>query len=89
LHFDDGNMFELLQLVRTTPAMQTVPFFCIKGVGSSLSPSIYKSIVIATEKMGADGFVDISDLSAKLGDEQAYTLVREALHQRLAEKRTT
>jgi hypothetical protein len=87
LHFDDGNMFELLQLVRSSPATKTAPFFCIKGVGGELSPSIFKSIVIATEKMGADGFVDISDLAARLGERQAYDVVREALHHLLDEKK--
>lgn len=80
LHFDDGNMFELLQFVKSDPKTRPIPFFCIKGTGSPLSPSIFKSIVIAVEKTGAESFVDVSDLAKTLGKENAYAVLKEALH---------
>jgi hypothetical protein len=39
--------------------------------------------VIATEALGASGFVDLSDLRAKLGDQQTYKLLRAALRELL------
>jgi hypothetical protein len=84
LHFDDGRMFEFLKYVKANPVTKSLPFFCVKGAGGPLSRAIYQSIVIATEALGASGFVDLSDLKSKLGDEQTYKILRDALRQLLA-----
>jgi hypothetical protein len=79
LHFDDGKMFDLLSYAKHYPDTQDIPFFCIKGAGGELTPAIFKAIVIATEKMGADGFIDISDLCGKIGAEATYAMLRNGL----------
>jgi hypothetical protein len=83
LHFDDGRMFDFLKHAKADAATRSIPFFCVKGAGGPLSRAIYQSIVIATEALGASGFVDLSDLRGKLGDQQTYKLLREALHELL------
>jgi hypothetical protein len=80
LHFDDGNMFPLLEHVRANPATSVTPFFCVKGAGGAMSPAIFKSVIIATERMGADGFVDVARLRGQLGDAHTYAVLREELH---------
>jgi hypothetical protein len=80
LHFDDGNMFELLRQLRFQSDTRRLPFFCVKGAGNALSPAILKSILIATEKMGADGFADLPNLQRQYGDELAFEILRDAVH---------
>jgi hypothetical protein len=84
LHFDDGRMFDFLKHAKAGAATASIPFFCVKGAGGPLSRAIYQGIVIATEALGATGFVDLSDLRNKLGDEQTYKVLRDALLQILS-----
>jgi CheY-like chemotaxis protein len=84
LHFDDGKMFEFLKYVKARPETRAIPFLCIKGAGGVLTPAIFQSILIATEQMGAQGFIDVAELKLKYGDEFAYSMLRQGLHQLLS-----
>lgn len=81
LHFADGRMFDFLKHAKSNEHTRSIPFYCLKGVDGPLSRAIYQSIVIATEALGATGFIDIADLSAKLGKQQTYGIIRAALRE--------
>lgn len=84
LHFDEGKMFDLLRHAKEDPRTRSIPFFCLKGSGGDLSPAILQSIRIATQAMGADGFLDISAWRNKYGDAHTYARLRKAIRVTLA-----
>lgn len=79
LHFDEGKLFALLEMLGTDDALRRVPVLCVKDAGNSLSPSIRKSITIATGKLGSRGFADLGELRAEHGEAHAHEKLRATL----------
>lgn len=84
LHFDDGRMFDYLRHVKSDPATAHIPFFCIAGSRTVLSPAILKSIAAATSSLGAQGFINLGRWQKQHGQAQAHVMLREATHRYLA-----
>lgn len=84
LHFDDGRLFALLELLAADERLRRLPVLCIKDAGGSLSPAIRKSISIATDKLGARGFTDLAELRAEHGEQHARACLRATVHRLLS-----
>jgi hypothetical protein len=85
VHFDDGRMFDLLRYVKADPRLRSIPFFGIVGAGRELSPAILGGIRTAAATLGAAGLVDLAGLKNRIGEPQAYELLRGELRERLSE----
>jgi CheY-like chemotaxis protein len=71
-HFDDCRMFDLLRLSKANPATRSVPFLCLRVVEGALDQTLYQSVDIASNALGAAAFIDLFDLKQKCGEAQAH-----------------
>lgn len=76
VHFDQGRMFELLQLVRSKPKLREVPFLLALGREVKYSPAILQGIESAAESLGATAFINMLELVSSIGKEGAYEDIR-------------
>jgi hypothetical protein len=81
-------MLDLLRYIKENPKTKLIPFFCIIGAGKSFSPAVLHGIKQAVLILGANGIVDLSELRKKLGDEQAYETLRQAIRKVLSHPAT-
>ncbi|GIZ50483.1 hypothetical protein [Noviherbaspirillum aridicola] len=81
LHFDEGKLFALLEMLNAAPLSPRPRILCIKDAGGPLSPAIRKSIAIAVARMGARGFTDLAELRAGHGEAQARRLFRDTVRE--------
>lgn len=81
LHFDEGKLFALLEMLNAAGLSATLPVLCVKDAGGRLSASIHKSIAIAVGRMGARGFADLGELRAEHGDARARDMLRRAVRE--------
>jgi hypothetical protein len=88
VRFDEGQMLDLLRYVKENPRTQSIPFFCIIGAGKSFSPRVLEGIKQAVLILGANRIVDLSELRKKLGDEQVYETLRQAIRKILSRPTT-
>jgi hypothetical protein len=70
VHFDDGRVFDLLRLAKSDPALAHIPFIPVLGALPANSCAMADSIRSATAMLGADGFIDLSRMSAKMGQQE-------------------
>ncbi len=82
-HFDDGRMFDLLRLVKGDPALAKIPFIPVLGKLPANSPAMARSIRNATTALGADGFLDLSRMSARMGQQQMLDKLRQMAREAL------
>jgi hypothetical protein len=83
-HFDDGRLFDLLRLVKSDPALARIPFIPVLDELPANSPAMAQSIRNATAALGADGFIDLSRMSARMGQEQMLDKLRQMARSALA-----
>lgn len=83
VHFDQGRMFDLLQLVRSIPELHDVPFLLALGREVKYSQAILQGIEAAAESLGATAFINILELVSCLGKEDAYEDIRRTVRRLL------
>jgi hypothetical protein len=84
VHFDEGRMFDLLRRVKGDPALSQVLFVPVLGALPANSSAMGDSIRSATATLGADGFIDLSRMSARLSQREVAEKLREMTRQALA-----
>lgn len=84
VHFDHGNMFELLRTAKTNQATQSVPFFLVLKENTSHSPAVIHGIRSAAELLGVDIFIDLSALSPDADIQIRYERVRQMARKALS-----
>ena len=62
VHFDDGRMFDLLQLVKADPQLSAIPFWGVLRDDGLLSSAITRGIRTAMKTMGANGLFNLSQI---------------------------
>lgn len=70
-HFDDGRMYDLLRWIKGQPGLNGVRFLAMRVREGELDDTMYESVKIATEALGADGFVDLFRWQVKYGPQAA------------------
>jgi PleD family two-component response regulator len=83
IHFDDSRMFDLLTQVRSRPALKSTPFIVYRDLESALDATLFKSMEVATNALGADGFVDLFLLKKKYGVREADAQFREFIFEHI------
>jgi hypothetical protein len=86
VHFDDGRMFDLLQLVKADPQLSAIPFWGVLRDEGLLSSAITRGIRTAMKTMGASGLFNLSQLAPGRDEDTAYRELRSALRQSLSNK---
>ncbi len=77
LHFDEGKMFDLLNLVKTRPSTKDIPFVCINALNTVLSDAVIRVVEVAASATGTHSFIEFSKWRKELGDEAAFAKMRE------------
>ncbi|WP_194725031.1 hypothetical protein [Noviherbaspirillum malthae] len=83
VHFDQGRMFDLLQLVRSNPKSYQVPFLLALGREVKYSPAILQGIETAAGSLGATAFINMLELVSSMGKENAYEDIRRTVRRLL------
>lgn len=83
VHFDQGRMFDLLQLVRSHPKLHEVPFLLALGREVKYSPAMLQGIETAAESLGATAFINMLELVLSMGKENAYEDIRRTVRRLL------
>jgi hypothetical protein len=84
VHFDHGNMFELLRAAKANQATRSVPFFLVLKENTSHSPAVVHGIRSAGELLGVDVFIDLSALSPDADIQVRYERVRQMAREALS-----
>ncbi|RZI42337.1 hypothetical protein EGT07_14085 [Herbaspirillum sp. HC18] len=79
VHFDDGNVFDLLRYARSHPRIADVPFIIVLGADSRYSPAIVQSIRSASRLLGVTAFADLNRLAEKVGRERVRDVLRQGI----------
>ncbi|HEV2608635.1 MAG TPA: hypothetical protein VGU61_00090 [Noviherbaspirillum sp.] len=77
LHFDEGRMFDLLNLVKTQEGTKDIPFVCINALNTALSDAVIRVVEVAANATGTHSFIEFSKWRKELGDEAACAKLRE------------
>lgn len=70
LRFDGGLIFELLQHARVTPATRAIPIYSVVKCQNIFSPAILVSIQLAGKTLGANGFINLFDVTNSDGPQR-------------------
>jgi hypothetical protein len=84
VHFDHGNMFELLRAAKANQATRSVPFFLVLKENTTHSPAVIHGIRSAGELLGVDLFIDLSALDPDADIQVRYEKVRQIAREALA-----
>jgi len=79
IHFGDAQLYDFLRYAKRNPETKDIPFVCMLGGEDGLSATLHQSIEIATQSLGAGGFINFGDLRANLGTEAALKKLRDTL----------
>jgi CheY-like chemotaxis protein len=79
LQFDSSRMFDLLRHAKSDRALQDIPFVAIKLGGGILSDESIRHVLKAASLLGANACINLPEWRVRLGDENAYLKLREAL----------
>jgi hypothetical protein len=71
VHFGESEMYDFLKYAKMHPIGRSIPFLCVYGSKNGLSPAIRRGIEIATNALGAEGFIDLTLWREQFGDEVA------------------
>jgi CheY-like chemotaxis protein len=62
--FDESRMFDLLELAKSNPRWQSIPFACARVRAQILhSPTALRAAALTCRELGAQAFLDIADYS--------------------------
>ena len=70
-HFDEGRMYDLLRLLKATPALERVPFMAVRCMEGELDDALYESVKIAVRALGGSAFVDLLRWQSRWGAAEA------------------
>ncbi|WP_334189304.1 hypothetical protein [Noviherbaspirillum sp.] len=76
LHFDEGRMFDLLNLVKSRQNTKDIPFICINTLNTVLSDAVIRVVEVAANATGTHGFIEFSKWRKELGDDAAFAKLR-------------
>jgi hypothetical protein len=71
VHFAESRMYDLLRIAKADAATREIPFVCFRDIDSALPLSLLEGLEIACSALGAVRFVDLHQLKAQPGVEQA------------------
>lgn len=78
VHFNEGNLFEFLRLVRRHPRGASLPLMVVKVLDGRLHPESYRAVEMACEEEGIP-YLDAGDLIRQCGTEAGYAKLRERI----------
>lgn len=81
LRFDRGMIFDLLRYAKADPHTRLIPFYSIVESKNIFSTAILKSVQMAADILGADGFIDLSETRNAAGKPQACENLRQIIRQ--------
>lgn len=79
LHFEHGRMYDFLKFSKAYQLTKDIPFLCIQLTGGILPYGAFKSMVTAFDVLGGELFVQLAKWRLELGDEQAFTKLRDVI----------
>jgi hypothetical protein len=79
LRFDGGLIFELLRHARASPKTKTIPFYSVVESKNIFSPAILVSIQLAGTALGADGLINLFDVTNMNGEPDAHERLRQTV----------
>jgi hypothetical protein len=85
--FDESNMFDLLRYCKATPELASIPFIAIRLKDAKLDNTAHQGIHIASQALGAEGFIDLFYIERAVGKQDRDTEFRKRIRL-LLEKRT-
>lgn len=60
--FDESRMFDLLRYCKAKPSLASIPFIAMRLDGIPMDATTHQAIQIATQALGAEGYVDFQRL---------------------------
>jgi hypothetical protein len=81
VYFDESRMYDLLALVKRE--FTHVSFVCVRVLDAEISKISREALRIASERMGADAYLDLPSLVEKHGKEEAERFLRSQVLARL------
>jgi hypothetical protein len=81
LRFDGGLIFELLRHAKTTPATSAISFYSVVECNNIFSPAILISIQLAGKALGANGSINLFDVTNSDGEPTAHDKLRQTVRQ--------
>lgn len=67
--FDESRMFDLLRYCKATPDLASIPFIALRLKTVELDNTAYQGIHIASQALGAEGFIDLQHLELAIGEQ--------------------
>ncbi|CAN5483885.1 hypothetical protein BH11PSE11_BH11PSE11_29600 [soil metagenome] len=76
INFDDGRLFDLLRLCKSSADAGRLPFLCVKCMEGESEGATSEAVDIASKTLGGDGFVDLYRWMKHFGPDQSYEELR-------------
>jgi hypothetical protein len=86
IYFADGQVFDLLRLVKANPKTKHIPFFTAYGSPDELMTGVEQGIETATRALGGEGFIPLTRWRSESGDDKAFEKVRNRLDKALKDR---
>ena len=86
IYFADGQVFDLLRLVKANPKTKHIPFFTAYGSAGELMTGVEQGIETATRALGGEGFIPLTRWRSESGDDKAFEKVRNRLDNALKDR---
>lgn len=68
--FDDSRLLDLLQFCKSRQVLAAIPFLCLRIKRGKLPLDTFRDLVLASNALGAAGFVDLEQWDRQLGTDQ-------------------
>lgn len=86
IYFADGQVFDLLRLVKANPKTKHISFFTAYGSPDELMTDVEQGIETATRALGGEGFIPLTRWRSVSGDDKAFEKVRNRLDKALKDR---
>jgi hypothetical protein len=86
IYFADGQVFDLLRLVKANPKTKHIPFFTAYDSAGELMTGVEQGIETATRALGGEGFIPLTRWRSESGDDKAFEKVRNRLDKALKDR---
>ena len=67
--FDESRMFDLLRYCKANPELASIPFIAMRLKDNELDSTAHQGIHIASQALGAEGFVDLYRIERVIGEQ--------------------
>jgi hypothetical protein len=78
VHFNEGDFFEFLAMVRANPETSSLPFIVVKGAEGRLHPESYRVVEMACEQQRIP-YLDATEMVQRLGIEAGNAELRRTI----------